>query len=104
MYEACYPMEEGKILHEEHIEWPLFDVTIYGTKLETLKISKRLMCSIKHLPLRLSVHYEHSTEKAIEAGVAKDPTIIWNGKNIIEGLIPAEEITEIFENLLKEVK
>ena len=103
MYEVCYPLEEREILHKEHNEWPLFDVTIYGTKLETLKISKRLMCSIKHLPLRLAVHYEHNTQKAIEAGVAKDPTIIWNGKIIIEGLIPAEEITEIFERLLKKV-
>jgi predicted DsbA family dithiol-disulfide isomerase len=52
----------------------------------------------------LTVHYEHNTQKAIEAGVAKDPTIIWNGKIIIEGLIPAEEITKIFENLLGEIK
>jgi predicted DsbA family dithiol-disulfide isomerase len=50
------------------------------------------------------VHYEHSTEKVIEAGVTKDPTIIWNRKIIIEGLIPAEEITKIFENLLKSCK
>jgi hypothetical protein len=102
MYEACYPLNEGEILHEAHKDWPLFVLHIYGSKLETLKISKRIMCTLKHLPLRLQVFYHHNTIEAIEEGCGKDPCIKMNGKILFEGLIQAEEIKEIFEKLLKE--
>jgi hypothetical protein len=101
MYDACYPLEEGEILNESHPEWPLFILNIYGSKLESLKISKRIMCTLKHLPLRLQVFYNHDTLKAIEVGCGKDPCIKMNGKIVFEGLIQAEEIREIFEKLLK---
>lgn len=74
----CYPLAEGEILHAEHKSWPLFRVTIHGSDIERIKLSKRLSCAIKHLPLRLQVH-------------------------LLEGLVSAEEITKTFENLLKEV-
>jgi hypothetical protein len=101
MYDACYPLEEGEILNESHSEWPLFVLNIYGSKLESLKISKRIMCTLKHLPLRLQIFYNHDTLKAIEEGCGKDPCIKMNGKIVFEGLIQAEEIREIFEKLLK---
>ena len=102
MYDACYPLNEGEILNEGHKEWPLFILDIYGSKLESLKISKRIMCTLKHLPLRLQVFYHHDTLKAIEEGCGKDPCIKMNGKILFEGLIQAEKIKEIFEKLLKE--
>jgi len=71
----CSEMSEGEILNENKDNLPLFEVTIYGSKIESLKISKRLTCSIKHLPLRLKVHYEPDTLNAITAGVGKDPTV-----------------------------
>ena len=102
MYDACYPLNEGEILNEAHKEWPLFVLDIYGSKLESLKISKRIMCTLKHLPLRLQVFYHYDTLKAIEEGCGKDPCIKMNGKILFEGLIQAEKIKEIFEKLLKE--
>ena len=53
MYDYCYPLKEGEILNEAHKNWPLFVLNIYGSKLETLKISKRIMCTLKHLPIRI---------------------------------------------------
>jgi len=99
----CYPLAEGEILHAEHKSWPLFRVTIHGSDIERIKLSKRLSCAIKHLPLRLQVHYEKDTMKSIQEGIAKDPTLTLNGKILLEGLVSAEEITKTFENLLKEV-
>ena len=101
MYDVCYALNEGEILNESHPEWPLFVLTICGSKVETLKISKRIMCTLKHLPLRLQVFYEHNAEKCIEMGGGGDPSVFLDGKLLFEGLVQAEEIKEIFEKLLK---
>ncbi|BAF69210.1 hypothetical protein [Nitratiruptor sp. SB155-2] len=100
--EYCYPLKEGEILHEEHDEWPLFDVTIHGSDTERVKLAKRLVCSVKHMPLRLRIHYEKDAVKSIEKGVGKDPTLECQGKILAEGLVSAEELTQIFERLLEQ--
>jgi hypothetical protein len=99
--EACHMMEEGEILNESHPQYPLYEGMLYGDRVSTAKFSKRLSCSIKHLPLRLKFHFEYDTQKAVEKGVAKDPTFVLNGEIFIEGLVQAEEITEAFEKLIK---
>ncbi len=98
----CYALSEGEVLHAQHSSWPLFRVTIHGSDTERVKLSKRLVCAVKHLPLRLQIHYEKDAQKSIEEGVAKDPTLTLDGRILLEGLVSAEEITQIFENLLKE--
>ena len=95
-------MQEGAILNALNPEFPLHKVILYGDKLSTAKFSKRLSCSIKHLPLRLLFRYEHNTLNAIEAGVMKEPTLVMDGLIFIEGLVQAEEITEKFEIFLHE--
>ena len=100
-YDFCYALNEGEILNEDHPEWTLFVLTICGSKVETLKMSKRVMCTLKHLPLRLQVFYENNAEKCIEMGGGGDPSVFLDGKLLFEGLIQAEEIKEIFEKLLK---
>ena len=97
----CYPLKEGEVLNEEHSEWKLFDITIYGSAKERVKLSKRLVCSLKHLPLRLRIKYEKDTLKSIEKGVGSDPTLEYDGRFIAEGLVSAERLSEIFEELLK---
>ncbi len=100
--EYCYPLKEGEILNEDKA-YPLFEVTIHGSDTNRVKLSKRLVCAVKHLPLRLKIHYQKDTAKSIEKGVAKDPTLEYNGNFLAEGLVSAEEITKIFEELLSEV-
>jgi len=100
-YDFCYALNEGEILNEDHYEWPLFVLTICGSKVETLKISKRVMCTLKHLPLRLQVFYENNAEKCIEMGGGGDPSVFLDGNLLFEELIQAEKIKEIFEKLLK---
>ncbi len=99
--EYCYALPEGEVLHAEHPEWPLFTVTIHGSDTERIKLSKRLVCAVKHLPLRLQIHYEKDPLKSIKEGVAKDPTLTYEGKILLEGLVSAEEITQTFERLLQ---
>ncbi|WP_281951769.1 hypothetical protein [Nitrosophilus kaiyonis] len=101
--EYCYPLKEGEILNEDK-DYPLFEVTIHGSDVERVKLSKRLVCAVKHLPLRLKIHYEKDPLKSIEIGVAKDPTLTLNDKILLEGLVSSEEITKTFENLLEEKK
>ena len=103
-YDFCYALNEGEILNENHREWPLFVLTICGSKVETLKMSKRVMCTLKHMPLRLQVFYENNAEKCIELGGGGDPSVFLGEKLLFEGLIQAEEIKEIFEKLLKGVE
>jgi len=98
--EACHIMKKGEILNANHSEYPLFFATIYGDKLSTAKLSKRLSCSIKHLPIRLHFDFEYDTIKAIEAGVSYDPTIVLDGEIFLEGLVQAEEITQKFKTIL----
>jgi len=98
--EYCYPLKEGEELNEEHPEWPLFEVTIHGSEKERVKLSKRLVCAVKHLPLRLRIRYEKETARSVEAGIAYDPTLTLEKEILAEGLVPAERLTEIFEKLL----
>jgi len=98
--DACHEMTNGEILNEDKKEYPLYFATLYGDKVLTAKFSKRLSCVIKHLPIRVKFNYEYSTQKAIDVGVTKDPTLVLNGKIFLEGLIQAEDMTKAFKELL----
>ncbi len=100
--EACHTMDEGEVLNAAKTEYPLFSAVLYGDRVSTAKFSKRLSCAIKHLPLRVAFHYEHDTQKALDAGVRKDPTLVLDGEIFLEGLVAAETITEAFEVLLEQ--
>ena len=100
--EACHTMDEGEVLNAAKTEYPLFHAVLYGDRVSTAKFSKRLSCAIKHLPLRVAFHYEHNTQKALDVGVRKDPTLVLDGEIFLEGLVAAEAITEAFEVLLEE--
>ena len=99
-FDACHVMDEGEILNPQLTEAPLHEAVLYGDRVLTAKFSKRLSCAIKHLPIRVCFRYNHSTEKAIERGIAKDPTLVLDGEIFLEGLVPAEEITLAFERYL----
>jgi len=99
--QTCHTIEEGEVLNVAKTEYPLFHVVLYGDRVSTAKLSKRLSCAIKHLPLRVAFHYEHDTQKALDAGVRKDPTLVLDGEIFLEGLVAAEEITEALEKRLK---
>ena len=101
--EACHTMAPGEILNADKTEYPLFHAVLYGDKVSTAKFSKRLSCAVKHLPLRVEFRYEHDTQKAIEKGIAKDPTLVLDGEIFLEGLVQAEAITEAFQKKLKEL-
>jgi hypothetical protein len=94
-------MNDGEILNKSHIEYPLYNGILYGDKISTAKFSKRLSCSIKHLPLRLKFHFVYDSIKAIESGITKEPSFMLNGEIFIEGLVQAEDITKAFEIYLK---
>ncbi len=100
MQDACHEMSNGEILNKEHGEFVLYDAILYGDRVLTAKFSKRLSCAIKHLPLRIAFRYEYNTQKALEVGVTKDPTLTLNGEIFLEGLVQAEEITKKFQELL----
>ncbi len=100
MNNSCHIMNDGEVLNAEHEEYTLFHGLLYGNRVSTAKFSKRLSCSIKHLPVRVSFNYEYDTLKAVEEGVTKDPTFFLNGKVFLEGLVQAEEITQAFEKLI----
>jgi predicted DsbA family dithiol-disulfide isomerase len=100
--QACRPLEPGEILNASHSEWPLIKVVIYGDPTLCAKLAKRLVCAVKHLPLRLRMDTITDTQVAIEAGVGCDPTLFINGKPFIEGMVAAETLTAAFESLLKE--
>ena len=100
--EACHTMDEGEVLNAVKTGYPLFHAVLYGDKVSTAKLSKRLSCAVKYLPLRVAFHYKHDTQKALDAGVRKDPTLVLDGEIFLEGLVATEEITEAFEKRVKE--
>jgi ribosomal protein L32 len=95
-------MAEGEVLNADRTAYPLFHAVLYGDRIATAKLSKRLSCAVKHLPLRICFSYEYDTSKAVEKGIAKDPTLVLEGKIFLEGLVEAEVITEMFKKLVKE--
>lgn len=99
--EICQIMSNTKVLNSNKIAYPLFQTVLYGDKLLTAKLSKRLSCAIKYLPIRLQISYEYSTQKAIENGVSKDPTLIIDNKIFIEGLVQTEDIIEIINEFIE---
>lgn len=100
--ETCAELDQGEILNASHSQWPLLEGVIYGDATLSLKLAKRLVCGVKHLPLRLRLTTVTNTLAAIEAGVTHDPTLFINGKPFIEGLVAAETLSAAFESLLKE--
>ena len=100
MSESCHEMKEGEVLNSSSTEYPLYEVIIYGDKINCAKLSKRLSCAIKHLHLRVEFSFEYDTKKAVDKGITKDPSIILNGNIFIEGLAQAEDITIKFEKLI----
>jgi len=102
MDNACHTMAEGEVLNADQAAYPLFHAVLYGDRVSTAKFSKRLSCAIKHLPLRISFSYEYDTSKAVEKGIAKDPTLALEGEIFLESLVEAEVITEMFEDFLGE--
>lgn len=101
--EACRPLTPGEILNASHPEWPLIEAVIYGDPTLCAKLAKRLVCAVRHLPLRLRMDTITDTQAAIEAGATHDPSLFINGKPFIEGLVAAETITQTIEQyLLKE--
>lgn len=101
--EACHEMKNGEVLNASFLEYPLLHGVLYGNPLSTAKLSKRLSCAIKHLQVRVEFVYEPDTQKAVDAGIAKDPTFVLDGEIFLEGLVQAEEITEAFEAKLREL-
>ena len=93
-------MAEGEVLNADEKRYPLYHAVLYGDRVLTAKLSKRLSCAIKHLPLRLSFSYEYDTLKALQEGISTDPTLMLEGTLFLEGLVCAEEITEAFERFL----
>lgn len=98
--QTCQQMNQGEVLNASHKEYPLHKVIIYGDKISCAKLSKRLSCAIKHLPIRVHFSYEHDAKKALNPSVTKDPTIVVDSKIFLEGLVQTEEITNAFEKLL----
>ena len=98
--DACHTMNSGEILNANKPAYPLFHAVLYGDKVQTKKFSKRLSCTIKHLPLRVKFSFEYDTLKAVEKGITKDPTLTLNSEIFLEGLVQAEKITEAFEIML----
>ncbi len=101
LFITCDVMTNGDILNKDKKDFRLYTAILYGDKLLTAKLSKRISCAIKHLPLRVQFYYEYSTIKAIETGVKKDPTLVLENKIFIEGLIQTEEIVKRFNVLLQ---
>lgn len=101
---VCRVMQSGEVLNPHKKDAPLFQALLFGDKVATAKLSKRLSCAVKHLPLRVRFEYEYNTKKAIEAGVTKDPTLVLDGEIFLEGLLQAEQITQAFEEILEKRK
>ncbi len=101
-FDACHVMDNGEILNPHRSDLPLHEAVLYGDRVLTAKLSKRLGCAIRHLPIRLRFRYNHSIEEAIERGIAKDPTLVLDGEIFLEGLVDAEEITRAFTNFLNQ--
>ena len=98
---ACHEMMSGETLNEKSTQFPHFNAIIYGDKLLCAKLSKRLSCAIKHLPIRITFNFEYNTQKALEVGVTKDPTLLLEGELFIEGLEQTEDIVQKFETLFQ---
>jgi len=99
MLDRCHEMNEGEILNKDKYHYPLYKAILYGDKVDCAKFSKRLSCAIKQLPLRVQFSFEYDTQKAIDVGVRKSPTLAVDGVIFLEGLLQAEEITEAFQNI-----
>ncbi len=99
---GCPLPTEGRILPEGRGDLPLHEALLYGDRLHTAKLAKRVACALHDLPgLRLRFRFRHGTEAALAADVRRDPTLFLDGTILLEGLPPTEEIVRIFQTHLK---
>ena len=81
-------------------DYPLYSVVFYGDRVGTDKLARRFSCATKILPIRVEFIFEHDPLKALDKGISKDPTVVFDNKLIMEGLIQAEEITKQVKSYL----
>lgn len=91
------------MLNASSAQYPLLNAVIYGDKLSCAKLSKRISCAIKRLPIRVHFCYEYDALKALEAGVTINPTLLLDSKILLEGLVQTEMITKSFEAFLNQL-
>jgi len=99
MSDICHEMNEGEILNKAKIHYPLYKALLYGNRVDCAKLSKRLSCAVKYLPLRVQFSFEYDTQKAIDAGVRKSPTLVLDGVIFLEGLVQAEDMIQAFQKM-----
>jgi hypothetical protein len=97
---SCSLVKNGDVLNKEKLSSPLFVCVIYADKIALVKLSKRISCAIKTLPLRVKLILESDIEKAIGAGATKECALEVDGKIVFDGEFMAEDIEEIFKGLL----
>ena len=73
---------------------PQYRAVFYGGRLGTDKLARRFSCATKALAIRVEFIFEPDPLTAIDAGVSKDPTVIFDSELMLEGLVRAEDITQ----------
>ena len=92
-----------QILNKKHIQYPLYMGIVYGSKIDSTKLFKRLTCAVKHLPVRIELTFEYDPLMAMDKGITKDPTFMLGSSIVVQGLLQTEELEkEIKKFIIKE--
>ena len=88
----CALPVQGDVINGHQSDWPLLDLTLYGSRNETAKLAKRVNCALRTLPLRVRLHYVRNPLAWSEAGIEQLPALTISGWRH-EGWLSTEEIT-----------
>lgn len=87
----CALPVQGEIINDHRSDWPLIELTLYGSRNETAKLAKRVNCALRTLPLRARLRYVRDPLAWAEAGIGRLPALAAPGWRH-EGWLSTEEI------------
>jgi len=91
----------GEVLNAGHADWPLLEVTLYGSRSELAKLGKRIRCGLHGVPVRVKVCKMLDLLAAAEQGLARLPAIMVGDVVISEGWIQTEELARRLSGLIE---
>ena len=94
----CALPVQGAVINDHQPDWPLIELTLYGSRDETAKLAKRVNCALRTVPLRARLHYVRDPLAWAEVGIEQLPALATSGWRH-EGWLSTEEIARMLTEL-----
>lgn len=77
---------------------PVVHAVIYGNREEAAKLQKRVACASRRFHISWQFKTQTDPFEAIDFGIIRQPSLVIDGRVVVEGLSATEEIENVLES------